>query len=157
MSLSFCLIGALEALQSWTFWVWRDSGVSPWAELLVSLRPCCHELKRGPFSAPILSPYEVNFQNWSWKRARFQLHVNKALATRLDLSIDCSISPVPWKFNPSVNWLCYSCVTSVIVREVVFTSWHQPLTTFMLVSWQNSSSCLIFEFKQLEVNQPSVG
>ena len=42
------------------------------------LRPCWHELKTVPFSAPIFFPYEVNFQNWSWKRARFQLHVNKA-------------------------------------------------------------------------------
>ena len=54
---------------------------SSWPEkfTVMLFRPCWHELKRGLFSTPIPSPYEVNFQNWSRKRAHFQLHVNKAL------------------------------------------------------------------------------
>ena len=38
-------------------------------------RPRLHGLIKGLFSAA----YEVNFGNWSWKRASFQLHVNAAL------------------------------------------------------------------------------
>ena len=48
-----------------------------------SLRPRWHELIKGPFSAPISITYEVNFQNWSWKRASFQLHVD-----RVDMSLN---------------------------------------------------------------------
>ena len=31
--------------------------------------------------------------------------------------------------HPSENWLSSRCLTSVIVPELVFSSWHQPLTS----------------------------
>ena len=37
-------------------------------------------------------------------------------------------SPLSGKLCPSVNWLCSRCLTSVIVREPISPSWHQPLT-----------------------------
>ena len=37
-------------------------------------------------------------------------------------------SQLPRTFCPSENWLSSRCLTSLIVRELVFPSWHQPLT-----------------------------
>ena len=37
---------------------------------------------------------------------------------------------IPRKYHPTENWLSSRCLTSMIIRELVFPSWHQPLTTF---------------------------
>ena len=37
-------------------------------------------------------------------------------------------SPLPRRFDPSNNQLILRRLTSVIVRKLVFPSWHQPLT-----------------------------
>ena len=37
-------------------------------------------------------------------------------------------SPLLRKFCPPEDWLRSRCLTSVIARELVFPSWHQPLT-----------------------------
>ena len=49
-------------------------------------------------------------------------------------ALDCSTagSPLTRKFYPSGNWLSSRCLTSVIVQELVFPSWHQPLTNYFL-------------------------
>ena len=38
---------------------------------------------------------------------------------------------LPRRPYPSGNWSSFRCLTSVIVRELIFPSWHQPLTTKM--------------------------
>ena len=51
-------------------------------------------------------------------------------ATILALQLDCSTAAltVTRKFHPTENWLSSRSFTSVIVRELVFPSWYQPLT-----------------------------
>ena len=61
-------------------WFKKKFGVYLVALFYDAFRPCWHELKRLPFSAQIFFPYEVNFQNWSWKRSRLKLYVNNALS-----------------------------------------------------------------------------
>ena len=46
---------------------------------------------------------------------------------------------------PSKNWLSSRCLTSVIVRELVFPSWHQPLT-LPWVFWTDIFSSLKLGF-----------
>ena len=52
------------------------SGNISWLAFSQLLRPHLHGLLKGLISSLILVSYEVNFRNWSWKRASFQLHVN---------------------------------------------------------------------------------
>ena len=57
-------------------------------------------------------------------------------ATMLALRIDCSTAalPTPQRVLPVWDWLSSRCLlTSVIVRELVFLSWHQPLTKTVLI------------------------
>ena len=58
-------------------------------------------------------------------------------ATMLALRLDCSTAALttPQKVLPSENWLSSRCLTSVVVRELVFPSWHQPLTSEVWYEW----------------------
>ena len=53
-------------------------------------------------------------------------------------------SPLPRKFYQSGKWLSSRCLTSVIVRELVFPPWHQPLTSLYPMD------ILVYEFMQLK-------
>ena len=56
-------------------------------------------------------------------------------ANMLALRLDFSTAALTRKFYPSENWLSSRFLTSVIVRELVFPSWHQPLTIFSNEYW----------------------
>ena len=61
-------------------------------------------------------------------------------------------SPLPTRCYPTENWMRSRCLTSVIVRELVFPSWHQPLTR---VRWLDIFTNIFFFFFQAQLEQKS--
>ena len=75
------------------------------------------------FSLALLDTWESASMDWVSRLPEQQPCWLYALIALLQHSL------LPRKFSPSQNWLSLRCLTSVIVRELVLPSWHQPLMT----------------------------
>ena len=104
-------------------------------------RPCWHELKRVPFLAQIFFQDEVNLHDWSWKRARFQLHVNKALTWVFLVQIFIWLQTFSiWPIGSTPVSKHKPCLKQPQIHKKNGISWKKTQI------WANLPSCSYFNF-----------